>query len=528
MELSRLSIRDRVRNMSPTRYPIMENWDYYRGDLARTPYFPRLQGETDLEYKARVKIVVGWAGTIENRIASYFRKEPIEVSFKIRGVENDRSKEASDIWAETAENNSWAAFMVDIARDAGVGGEAFPKERISFYDPYTGAARTTGSGAHSWKGAIEINRVPQVYMYMIPDLYRTNYIEAWKRKDGQFDIISGTNPREENELEYIELIRPSWFDDISGDWVERSARVIWRNEDLVYGPAEIRYPSIPVHRFANLVSRPESESGISEVAPLKSMSMAINHVLSGMTRSVIYHGWPQIVFKNVDPSTVQRGVEYSIYLPESSGLKDPSVDVLSWDQNLQGAQALHTALADIMASISGVPKSMLHDLDGTGNVASGIALRIMYKNLNDLCAMKEGGFRKAEAALIRNCLDILAVENGQPNYWDGLEVSVSYCPDRTPRDMDAEFQEDLRKRQERVINLVDMVMKYVSGIETREDAVKYLEARAEEDKKLRGLFTGGEGEMTPLEKLERARRQASIAGGAEEITDDENDEETEE
>jgi len=506
----------------------MENWDYYRGDLARPPYFPRLRGETDDEYKARIKIVVGWAGTIENRIAAYFRKGPIDYTFRIDGDEkNDRAKEAADLWAETAETNAWDAFMIDIARDAGVGGEAFVKERISFFDPYSGTARKTGSGGRTWKGVVELNRVSQVYIYLVPDLYRMNYIEAWRRKDGQFSIITGTNPREEDALEYIELIRPSWFDDISGQWLDRSVRIIWRNEDAVYGPLEIPYPAIPIHRIANLVSRPESEPGISEVAPLKSLSGAINHILSGMARSVQYHGWPQIVFRNVDQGTVQRGPEFSIYLPDTGGAKEPAVDVLSWDQNLQGAQELHTALADIMASISGVPKSMLHDLDGAGNVASGVALRIMYRNLNDLCSLKEGGFGKAESAIIRNSLDVLAVENGRPGYWEGLEVGVSYCPDRTPRDMDVEFQEDLRKRQERVINLIDLVIKHVSGVETREDAVKYLEDRAKEDKKIQALFTGGEGGPTPFENYERAQRQKDIAANAEELEEPEEPEDQE-
>ncbi len=521
MELSRIAIRDAVRKLSPTRYEIMENWDYYRGDLARPPYFPRLAGEDDAEYKRRIKIVVGWAGAIENRIAAYFRKPPITVGFRIAGEENDRSKEAADLWAELAEANAWDSFMFDVARDAGVGGEAYTKQRVAFFDPFTGRDLSTGDGSRKWRGTIQINRVNQVYMYLIPDAYRTSYVEAWRRKGTQFDIISGSNPREEDVLEYIEIIRPAWFDDVNGRWIDRSARAIWRNEDLIYGPAEVRYPFLPIQRIANLVSRPESETGISEVAPLKPLSNAVNHILSGMTRSVQYHGWPQVVFRNVDQGTVQRGPEFSIFLPDTGGQKEPNVDVLSWDQNLQGAQELHTALADIMAAISGVPKSMLHDLEGAGNVASGIALRIMYKNLNDLCRLKEVGFRKQEERIIRSSLEILAIENGRPGYWDGLEVSVGYNPDRTPRDMDMEFQEDLARKRERIINLVDLVIKHVPEVTMREEAIEYLEKRSDEDKQIRSLFTGGEGEPTVVERMERARRQSGFAAQAEEILEEE-------
>jgi hypothetical protein len=88
---------------------------------------------------------------------------------------------------------------------------------------------------------------------------------------------------------------------------------------------------------------------------------------------------------------------------------------------------------------------------------------------------------------IRASLSQLAYYNDKAGYFDDVEVTVQYNPDRTPKDMEAEFDVDNKKKLAGVLNLVDLVVKYAQGITTREDAMKYLEERAKETARLREL-----------------------------------------
>ena len=488
MELTHKAVRDTIRKMSKTRDEILENWDYYRGDLARPPYFPYLSKEDDLQYANRIKIVVGYPGAIINRVAAYFRKDPITYSFDVDGDgSSDLAKEAGEVWAAIAEKNNYSKLAFDIARDAGVGGEGYIKPRFVQYEGYTGAEISLGTG--TWKGTILLNRIAQAFVYRVPDYYRQSFVEAWARVGSEYKIISDALDPDSTE-EYIEVIRPAWYSEIDGTPVDESARVIWKNETDIYRK-NILYSKLPFVRFANLVSRPQTEPGIADMTPLKPLANSINHIVSGTTRAIEYHGWPQMVFGNMDPTKIHRATEQSIFLPpQEDSPHPPTVDLLTWDQNIAGSQALHNNLADIMASIAGIPKSLLHELEGAGAVQSGVALRIMYENLNTLCGLKEAGFQAAEENLIKTALEILAYHNGHPGYFDAVNVKVIYNSDRTPRDRSVELEEDTKEKLLLVKNVVDIVLKYGEGVESREGAIKYIEDRIEEDKriaKMRGV-----------------------------------------
>jgi hypothetical protein len=64
---------------------------------------------------------------------------------------------------------------------------------------------------------------------------------------------------------------------------------------------------------------------------------------------------------------------------------------------------------------------------------------------------------------------------------------VEYNPDRTPRDMDAEFLADQKRMVTGYMNLVDLVIKYESGIDTREQAMEFLRGKADEKKQLQAM-----------------------------------------
>lgn len=482
MDLTRENVRKVIKTMAPTRDPILENWDYYRGDLARPPYFPYLSKETDAQYKKRIKIIVGYPGAIINRIASYFRKDPITYEFDVDGkADAPLAQEAADAWAAIAERNKYSKLAFDIARDAGTGGEGYIKPRFIQYEGLTGREIRLGVG--TWTGSVSLDRIAQAFIYRIRDFYRQTFVEAWARVGSEYRVIT-EGLAAQNVEEYIEVIRPPWYSETEGTKLEESARVIWKGEEELYRE-EILYNAVPLVRFANLVSRPETEEGIADMTPLKPLANSINHIVSGSTRAVEYHGWPQMVFGNMDPTTIHRATEQAIFLPpQEDSLHPPTVDLLTWNQDLSGSEGLYTNLADIMASISGVPKSLLHDLDGSGKVASGVALRIMYENLNSLCGLKEAGFQAAEETLIKTSLEILAYHNGRSGYFDDVNITVRYNPDRTPRDRSLELEEDMKEKLLLVKNLVDIVIKYGEGVDTREDALKYIEDRLEEDKQI--------------------------------------------
>ena len=214
----------------------------------------------------------------------------------------------------------------------------------------------------------------------------------------------------------------------------------------------------------------------------------INHVFSGAARAVQYHGEPKLVSSGVeDIADIKWGTDNLVGMPMSADGKPSTLGFLTWDQNIGAAQSLYKDAADIMMAIAGVPKHMMHDLEGAGQVPSGVALRIVYEALNQLCVLKEAGFKRAEERTIKTSLQQLAYYNNQGARFKDLQVEVTYNPNRTPIDAAAEFQADVQKLMQNYLNLVDLVIKNEAGIDTREQAMDWLRERAAEKKELKKL-----------------------------------------
>jgi hypothetical protein len=516
MDLTHKELRKRIALMATTRGPIQKRWDFYNNDVAREPYFPRLTDEMDDEYKRRFKIGVGWPGALANRLATYFRKGPIEVNFDIDGdPTHERAEEAATAWADTAGYNNYESFMVDVARDAGVGCEGFTKQRIRFWDPETKARLQTAGKKKAWEGQARIDRVNNTFVYMIWTIYGPIFVEGWVRTPAGDYVLSGdsTTTAEDAEVrdfEDIEAIRPASYNPVTGDLLKASGWAIYENGAEAYNKP-VQYGLAPFQRFANMVSRPENETGISDIDWAIPLAHAVNHIISGAVRSVHYHGWPQMWVSGLsDEQNVQRGPESLMILPETSEGKPAKIGTLTWDQNLSGAMELQQTLTDFMAAITGVPKHMMADMEGAGKVVSGVALRLMYKNMDEACKLKEAGFRPAEERMIKSCLDILAYHNNKKGYFDQVNVSVKYNPDRTPRDRSAELDEDLKLLSMKVHNLLDMTLKWKGtelGLDTYDDVLKYAEKGAEYEAKLRAVKAK---HQTPEEKaLAEAARLAA-------------------
>lgn len=497
-------IKKIVSDMRLSRGPIQKRWDYYRNDVARVPYFPYLHEETTAHYRDRMKVGVGWCGSLVNKISAYFRKPPIEIKFLVDGKgEGDLAEEATDLWAEIAEYNDYDTFMIDVARDAGTGGHGYTKERFRMFDPQTGRALQTGG----YKGRVKIFRVNESYMYRVQFGEVTAFAEAWMKVKGQTRFLHDELGFSTSEkFTYVELIRPPLYDSTLGTIIQNSNWAIWQNDKPIFGPEEINFTNLPIQRFANLVSRPESENGISDIEWAIPLNNMINHIFSGAARSIEYHGSPKVVFQGVeDEGDIKFGTDNAIFLPGAlQGGGTPDAKFLTWNQEISGTRSLYLDAANIMSAISGIPKFMMHDLDGAGKVPSGVALRILYEPMNQVCQLKEAGFKSAEEKLIKACLEQLAYYNNNPGHFDQVQVVINYNPDRTPRDTDAEFIADTKRLFMGFYNLIDMVLKYERGVETREQAVAFLEQRAEEKKDLKekGIigssfeWKGDEGDRT--------------------------------
>lgn len=484
MERTYEDIRKAIIAMKQTRGPILKRWDFYRGDVDRPPYFPRLKEENDEHYRDRLKIVVGWCGWVANRIAGYFRKEPIKQVFTVDGNEDDPlAQEAADLWAAIADYNGFNTFMIDLSRDAGVGGNGYTKQRFVFFDQETGRELRTGD----MKGRVLIDRVNESFIYRVPLGKSMGFVEAWLRRDGAVGLLEEYDSGGMERFEFISLIAPPWHDPITGKLTEKSTYSIWQDKAAIYGPVEIKH-ALPMQRFANLVSRPESENGISDIEWIIPLNHMINHIFTGAARSVQYHGEPKVTFEGADEdSDIKWGVDQALYLPMNAAGQPVKAGFLTWDQNIAGAKAIYTDAGDMISSLAGTPKHMMGDIGAAGAVVSGVALRIMYESLNQVCTLKEAGFKAAEEKLIMACLSQLAYYNGTPGKFDSVQAQVQYNPDRTPRDNDIEFQNDAKKLVTGFWNLVDMVMKYEPDIGTREQAIELLAKKAKEKKLLQEM-----------------------------------------
>jgi hypothetical protein len=520
MELTYDAITKAVKELRKSKDSVLQRWDYYRNDVARPPYFPYLLEETDDEYQRRTKIAVGWLGAVANRLSSYFCKGPTQYNFKVGGDEShELAVEASELWNCVAFDNAYDTFRVDISRDSGVGGNAYTKERFQLYDGITGKPYVSETTARKWDGRIRIDRVSESYVYRLVDGPRYVYVEAWIRTaSGQFKLLSAGYKPQKGDYEYVELIAPAYYDTDTGAVKLPSRRAIWENGELKYD-SEIPYTFAPMQRFANMVSRPDVENGISDIEWSIPLVSAINHIMSGIVRSIEYHGWPQIVFPGVDEdSDITRRPERVLFTPESASGNPVIPHILQWDQNVAGALGTTQQLADVMSAISGVPKHVLHDLEGAGKVASGVALTLLYKNMNEACRLKEAGFKAGEEQLVRACLDIIARHNDAPGHFSDVDVSIEYNPDRTPRDIEQEKASDYQELALLLMNEVDYVMKY-KGIDEREEAIEYLKTRAEERKVLSALRQG----LTEQKEMKDNERQSETPERDEERVPTENE-----
>jgi len=501
MDLVYSIIEKRVRAMASSRDPILKRWDFYNNDVAREPYFPRLTDETGEEYDRRFKIGVGWCGAIANRLASYFRKGPIEVSFDVAGDKTHAlAQEAGAVWASIATQNNVANLMTDVARDAGVAKEAYTKQRIEFFDRETGEPLKTEGGSQRWLGQVRIDRVNNSFVYRVWDRLGVTYVEAWVRTPGgEYRLLgdyTGTiEDAQVKDFEYIEAIRPASWDPITRQLLSPSGRAIFEDGKQAWSQP-IPYPRVPIQRFANMVSRPDSEEGISDIEWAIPLAHAINHIISGAVRSVHYHGWPQMYVSGLpEEQDIVRGPESLMILPENFKGEAPQVGVLTWDQNLEGAMGLQKTMSDFMSAITGVPKHTLEGLDGAGSVVSGVALRLLYHNMNEACKLKEAGFKGPEEAMIRSCLGILAHHNNRPGYFDEVTVTVKYQDDRTPRDRSIELDEDLKLLTMRVTTTLELFVKHrgpALGITTLDDALQHYEQVMEYDAQLREIMQKGQ------------------------------------
>ena len=482
-ELDYKSIRRSIIDRKATRVPIQKRWDFARNDVMRPPYFPYQFKETPEHYRDRLKIGVPWCGSLAGKIASYFRKEPITTHFLVGGKsEGPLVDEADELWAATAALNTWLPFMTDVARDAGVGGNGYTKERFALYDAETGEQLKTGS----LNGRVFIDRVNEVYVYRIPIDGVVSYVVAWMSVNGAIGLLE-EYAGEGEKIEHIELIVPARHDEMTGKQLTQARWQIWRNGIIVYGPHELPY-GLTIQRFANLVSRPESEDGISDIEQAIPLNHMISHVFTGAARAVQYHGEPKTVATGVeDIADVKWSTDNFVLMPIGADGKPSTLGFLTWDQNIGAAQSLYKDAADIMMAIAGVPKHMMHDLEGAGQVPSGVALRIVYEALNQLCVLKEAGFKRAEERAIKTSLQQLAYYNNQGARFKDLQVEVLYNPNRTPVDAAAEFQADVQKLMQNYLNLVDLVIKHEAGIDTREQAMEWLRERAVEKKELKAM-----------------------------------------
>jgi len=476
-------LRKQAIAMRGTRDAITKRWDYYRNDVARLPYFPYLHNETPEKYKRRFKMAVAWSEALANRIATYFCKGPNEFIFTEPGKDGSKlADEAELTWGEIAKYNGYETFRVDIARDSGVGGNGYTKERLHLYDEETGAPLKTGD----YNGRVMIDRVSEAYLYRVNMGKRVLYLEAWQRVGSNYGFIGEERHSEaEGKFEFIECIMPAQYDTATGQLLDNSHWQIWEQRNSVYGPFEIPFAPIPLQRFANRVSRPKSEDGISDIESIIPLNNAINHILSSLVRTVIYHGGPKPVFKGVDQATSMKwDTAEALFLPPNPGGERPEAGFMAWDQNISGSMGVSNRLTDFMSAITGAPKHLLHELEGAGSIASGVALRILYTNLNEMCRLKEAGFRRGEERLVKSCLAQVAYYNNAPGKFDSIQVERKYNQNRTPKDEEKELNTLLQLFAINYYNLIDLALKLEPNVNSVEDAIAFLKDKADAKQRL--------------------------------------------
>lgn len=478
-------IRDFAERFRNEKTDIQVKWDYYRNDVARKPYFPQGEKESSAEYRKRMKIPVGWPAKIVDRKNSYFRKPPITYIFDENGdTETERAQLAAALWEEMSNSRlpgdaagKLGKIPYFACRDAGVGGKGFTKEDIIFYDQQTGEPLTTVAEGKTFTGQVIAHRINEAFMFLQRDKYGVTFIEAWARRGGEYRHIYDIAGEDSSEwTTYIEIIQPASYDvrktdkDGAPKRLRQSRHLIIKDEEVIYD-APLPYRRVPIQPWINSIGQSEY-AGASDIQRAIPLAQAINFIVTGTTRSVYYHGWPKVIISGLeDESELRMTIDGATVAPPNAQGEAPTIDLLTWDQNIDGALGLINYLGDVMCSVEDIPRGLLHSLDGIGKVSSGVALRTMYAPLNELCQDKEIGLGRAEEAFVMSCLDILATHNNYSGF-DNVNVTVQYNQDRTPRDLQMELKETEQTVAAGAGSAVDIYLAAHPEVATREKALE--------------------------------------------------------
>jgi len=516
-------ITDFAETFRGAKESIQVKWDYYRNDVARKPYFPQGEKETSQEYKNRMKIPVGWPAKIVDRVNSYFRKQPVTYIFDENGnTDTEKAQLAAALWEEMSniklpEDSSGKLGRIPYfaCRDAGVGGKGFTKQDIIFYDQQTGRPLKTVANGKTFDGQVVSHRINEAFMFLLRDSHGVTFIEAWARRGAEYRHIydiAGEDARDWTT--YIEVIQPASYDaknpgkDGTPKRLRPSRHLIIKDREVKYN-SEIPYRRVPIQCWVNSIGQSEY-SGASDIQRAIPLAQAINFIVTGATRSVFYHGWPKVIISGLDDeSEVRMTVDGAVIIPPTPEGNSPEIDLLTWDQNIDGALGLINYLGDVVCSIEDIPRGLLHSLDGVGKVSSGVALRTMYAPLNERCQDKEVGLGRAEEEFVMSCLDILATHNGYDGFKD-VNVTVQYNQDRTPRDLQMEIDENERMVAAGAGSAVDIYMAAHPEVATREKALeRIVEVVAKERQAIRAAIRSSEPAAERTQQiLDRAAQRA--------------------
>lgn len=291
---------------------------------------------------------------------------------------------------------------------------------------------------------------------VVVDLVQPFY--SYKAMDENFDTIGYVQSYNADNTTTIapvdKMNRSSAFEIVK--YVDAESVSKWKNGRLIYSEPH-NLPFIPAIWCDSIDKDEDGIYGIPFVNRFKSMLMQLNATLSQKQKALVFLQNVWIARTDFVPGADDTPLEISpdvINFVSSNG----SLEQVVRNLNLTEESAQIEYLKRAIYRAAQVPQD--DDLSSKGKIESGVALKILYSQLEEVVSRIRRSYKRAEEDLLEKVIRTHMMSLGMGDPGEDLVVSVEYEIAVTPEDVQAGLTMDLTLLQNKLVTREALVRKY--------------------------------------------------------------------
>lgn len=291
---------------------------------------------------------------------------------------------------------------------------------------------------------------------VVVDLVQSYY--AGKVLDENFDTTAYYQSYNADNTTSIvpvdKLHRTSSFEIVK--YVDETTYSKWKNGKLIYSD-EHNLPFIPAVWADNIDMDEDGIYGIPFINRFKNLVLQLNATLSQKQKSLVYlqNVWVArtdfVPDSNDEPLTLSPDV---INYVSTGGSLEQVIRNLNLTEESNQIEYLKRAIY----RAAQVPQD--DDLSSKGKVESGVALKILYSQLEEVVSRIRRTYKAYEEDLLQKMIRTHMLSLGLSDPGEDLKVEVEYKKSITPEDVQAGLSMDLTLLQNGLVTREALVRKY--------------------------------------------------------------------